>query len=53
MDTRRGHAQVTEPPSICDRSMIVEPDTRCPRKRFFVEARKRDDGDAVRIAEER
>jgi len=28
-------------------------DTLCPRQRFFVEARKRDDGDAERIVEER
>jgi hypothetical protein len=53
MDTRPGHAQVTEPQSLCDRSVVVEPDAGCPRQRFFVEARKRDDGDAVRIAEER
>jgi len=25
----------------------------CPRERFFAEARKRDDGDGGRIAEER
>jgi hypothetical protein len=53
MDTRSGHAQVTEPQSLCDKARVVEPDTRCSRQRFFVEARKRDDGDAVRIAEER
>jgi len=28
-------------------------DTSCPRQRFFVEARKRDDGDVGGIAEER
>jgi hypothetical protein len=53
MDTRSGHAQVTEPQARCDRSLVAEPETRCPRQRFFVEARKRDDGDAARIAEER
>jgi hypothetical protein len=53
MDTRPGHAQVTEPQSLCDKSSVVEPDTRCPRRRFFVEARKRDDGDAACIAEKR
>jgi len=44
---------MTEPQSLCDRSVVVEPDAACPRQRFSVEARKRDDGDAVRIAEER
>src|SRR5205807_797541 len=33
------------------RGVVVEPDTQCPRQRFFVEARKRGDGDAMRIAE--
>ena len=53
MDTRPEHAQVAEPQSPCDKIIVVEPDKGCPRQRFFVEARKRDDGDAVRIAEER
>jgi len=53
MDTRPRHAQVSGPRSLRNKSVVVEPDTRCPRERFFVEARKRDDGDAVRIAEER
>jgi hypothetical protein len=53
MDTRPERAEVAEPQSTCDRNIVGEPDTRCPRQRFFVEARKRDDGDAVRIAEER
>jgi hypothetical protein len=53
MDTRPEHAQVREPQWLCDKSIVIEPETRCPRQRFFVEARKRDDGDARRIAEER
>jgi hypothetical protein len=53
MDTWPGHAQVIKPESLWDKSIPVGPDRRCPRERFFVEARKRDDGDAVRIAEER
>ena len=32
MDTRPGHAQVTEPQSLCDKSILDEPDTRCPRQ---------------------
>jgi hypothetical protein len=53
MDTRPEHAQIREHRWLCDKSVMVEPDAQCPRQRFFVEARKRDDGDAVRIAEER
>jgi len=53
MDTRPKRVEVADPQSTSDRIIVVEPDTRCPRQRFFVEARKRDDGDAVRIAEER
>ncbi len=53
MDTRPKHAHLVEPRSSYDNSGIELPGTRCPRQRFFVEARKRDDGDAVRIAEER
>ena len=52
MDTPPGRTQATEPGSLCDKRMVVELETLCPRQRFFVEARKRDDGDAVRIAEE-
>jgi hypothetical protein len=53
MDTRPEHAEGAEPQSLCDKSVVLEPNTQCPRQRFFVEARKRDDGDAMRIAEER
>ncbi len=53
MDTRPRRTHVTEPQSLCDKGMVAKRDTACPRLRFFVEARKRDDGDAVRIAEER
>ena len=64
MDTRPGHAQMVEPQSPCDARMEIErglghvrdratPSRGATASKTFVEARKRDDGDAVRIAEER
>ena len=60
MDTRPERVEVAEPQSTCDRIIVVEPDTRCPRqsrsvprgatsKEMFVEARNRDTGVSVRI----
>jgi len=49
MDTRPEHAQVAKPQSLCDKSGVVERNKRCPRQRFFVEARKRDDGEVLPI----
>jgi hypothetical protein len=53
MDTRPKRGHPVEPKSFCDNPGIELPGTPCPRQRFFAEARKRDDGDAKRIAEER
>jgi len=53
MDTRPKHQEVTETTRVVYALEMNRRDTPCPRQRFFVEARKRDDGDAVRIAEER
>ena len=45
MDTRPKHGQVTERKSVVFAAKEDRGDTACPRQRFFVEARKRDDGD--------
>jgi hypothetical protein len=64
MDTRPEHRKLAQTQYFCDKSIVVEPNTPCPRQSHpaarrggdtesFVEASKCDDGDAVRIAEER
>jgi len=52
MDTRPKRSHLIEPKFACDNEITEPPGTHCPRQRFFVEARKHDDGDAKRIAEE-
>jgi hypothetical protein len=47
MVTRSKHGQPTEPKSIATEQQRLRPETPCPRLRFFVETRKRDDGDAM------
>src|SRR5262245_13546832 len=45
MDTRPKHVQMIETARDFCAANEVRSDVRCPRQRFFVEARKRDDGD--------
>ena len=53
MDTRPKHARVIEKTRDVYASMENLADRAGPRQRFFVEARKRDDGDVGGIVEER
>jgi hypothetical protein len=53
VDTRPRHGQVTEMRGDMYASKENRIETPCPRQRFFVEARKRDDGDVGGIEEER
>jgi len=49
----RNTGRCGRPKSLCDKSLVDYMGEGCPRQRFFVEARKRDDGDVGGIAEER
>jgi hypothetical protein len=53
MDTRPKHGQMAEVRRDVYALKENRRDIPCPRQRFFVEARKRDDGDVGGIAEER
>jgi hypothetical protein len=63
MGTRPEHAQVTEPQLLCDKSLVVERDARCPGQRHSAARRGGDKvvrrgkearlGRVLRIAEER
>jgi hypothetical protein len=50
MNTRPKHRQVTKGMRRCYALEENRVDTPCARQRFFVEARKRDDGGVLRIS---